>query len=117
MTWGYFQRTGDIVHNGQYVGKGYSGYGGCCNQSWAEDRKNEGPIPRCEYAIGPANGDKGPYTMSLTPVGHRAHGRTGFLIHGDSRKFPGTASTGCIVLLYDIRKKISESGDTDLEVI
>ena len=117
MAWMYFQRTGDIAHGGQFIGKGYSGYGGYCNQSWAEDRENEGPIPRGKYRIGPADGHKGPYTMRLTPVGHSAHGRDKFLIHGDSRKIPGGASHGCIVLLYDIRKKIAESGDNDLQVI
>ncbi|MEA5114710.1 MAG: DUF2778 domain-containing protein [Geobacteraceae bacterium] len=117
MTWVYFQRTGDIVHNGKYAGKGYSGHSGYCNQCWAEDRKNEGPIPRGRYTIGAANGNKGPYTMRLTPVGHQAHGRTGFLIHGDSRQFPGAASTGCIVLPYHARKLIFESSDIDLEVI
>ena len=115
--WMYFQRTGDICHNAQYVGHGYSGYGGYCNQWWAEDRANEGPIPRGRYKIGHPTHHRGPLTMRLTPVGHNARGRTGFLIHGDSRLIPTGASTGCMVLPFDVRKKIADSVDTDLDVI
>ena len=55
--------------------------------------------------------------MSLTPVGHLAHGRTAFLIHGDSIKHPGDASEGCIILGPHIRTRIAASGDTVLNVI
>lgn len=119
MAWMYFQRTGDIVHNVEYVGQGYSGYGGYCNKADFEHVRNQGPIPRGWYRIGHArkSSSTGPYTMNLIPVGHDAHGRTLFRIHGDSRTTPGGASTGCIILPLVIRKKIAESGDTDLQVI
>ncbi len=55
--------------------------------------------------------------MRLTPVGHRAHGRTDFLIHSDSIKNPGNASKGCIVLDFIYRKQIADSGDTVLNVV
>jgi hypothetical protein len=45
--------------------------------------------------------------FDLTPDGHEAHGRTEFLIHGDSVDAPGTASEGCIILSPAIRKKIA----------
>jgi hypothetical protein len=84
-----------------------------------EHMHNQGPIPRGRYRIGHAeyHPKLGSYAMSLTPVSHYTHGRTGFYIHGDSIKFPGTASTGCIILPLDIRKKIAESGDIDLHVV
>jgi hypothetical protein len=37
--------------------------------------------------------------LLLNPVGHTAHGRRSFQIHGDSARRPGLASSGCIVLL------------------
>jgi hypothetical protein len=119
MPWSYFQRTGDIVHNGEYVGKGYSGYGGYCNRADFEHEKNQGPIPRGWYTIGHARNSPrlGSYSMNLIPVGHNAHGRTLFRIHGDSRAHPGGASTGCIILSLEIRKQIANSGDIDLQVI
>jgi len=119
MAWGYFQRTGDIVHDAEHVGKGYSGYGGYCNKADFEHVRDNGPIPRGWYRIGHAENHAklGPYAMSLTPVGHTAHGRTGFYIHGESKKNFGGASTGCIILSLDIRKTIANSGDVDLQVI
>ena len=55
--------------------------------------------------------------MSLTPVGHLAHGRSAFLIHGDSTKHPGDASEGCIIFGPHIRQRIATSGDTVLNVV
>lgn len=55
--------------------------------------------------------------MVLSPDGHNAHGRTAFLIHGDSRTNPGNASEGCIVLPPAVRIRIAQSGDTTLEVV
>lgn len=55
--------------------------------------------------------------MNLDPVGHAAHGRTLFRIHGDSRLSPGTASEGCIILPRHVRAQISASGDIDLVVV
>lgn len=54
--------------------------------------------------------------MNLEPVGHIAHGRTLFRIHGDSRLNPGTASVGCIILPRHVREQMSASGDIDLVV-
>jgi hypothetical protein len=55
--------------------------------------------------------------FDLTPEGHSALGRTEFLIHGDSKKNPGSASEGCIVLSPEIRGRIAESGVTKLLVV
>jgi hypothetical protein len=119
QVWAYYVITGDIAHGGYLLGKGYSGYGGFCNNPDLEFAFDRGPIPRGRYKIGYAehNHKMGPYAMSLTPVGHTAYGRSGFYIHGDSKKQPGAASTGCIILPHNIRKMIAHSGDHDLEVI
>jgi hypothetical protein len=53
--------------------------------------------------------------MRLTPVGHDAFGRDGFLIHGDN--LTHDASTGCIILPPEIRDMIAASEDRDLEVV
>lgn len=115
--WWYSQSQGTISHNGQEVGQGYSGKGLACNRPEFEHQRSAGPIPRGMYRIGhamPTN--KGKYTMTLSPSGHNARGRTSFLIHGDSRDCPGAASEGCIVLSLDIRRRIAESGDISLFV-
>jgi hypothetical protein len=45
----------------------------------------------------------------LRPVGHNAHGRTDFEIHGDSVQHPGQglASTGCVVADHRLRAAIA----------
>ena len=120
MSWIYSQSTGYIIQNGtgQCLGQGYSGNSGYCNKPDFEHVRDYGPIPRGRYRIGHAHysANTGSYSMNLTPVDHHAHGRTLFRIHGDSRKLPGGASHGCIVLPLDIRKKIAESGDIHLQV-
>jgi hypothetical protein len=60
---------------------------------------------------------RGPMCLRLEPVGHNAHGRSAFLVHGDSRKAPGTASEGCIILPPTVRAAVWASGDRELEVV
>ena len=43
-------------------------------------------------------------------VSSDAHGRSGFLIHGDNSKGDKSASEGCIILGPDVRKAIADSG-------
>jgi hypothetical protein len=81
-----------------------------------------GPIPRGRYTIGPPHhGHRtGAYVMDLTPVGHDAHRRTEFQIHGetvDPNRPRGEASTGCIVTPRNVRERIFRSGDHVLEVV
>lgn len=47
--------------------------------------------------------------MNLTPVGHNALGRGGFMFHGDNVQ--NSASQGCVILGPTIRQQISASGD------
>ena len=119
MTWQYNQRTGRLQRNGHDVSTGYSGMGIGRNNPVMENARDLGPIPRGRYRIGPQyrHPTKGPVTMALEPIGHAAHGRTHFLIHGDSIRNPGNASEGCIVLDRAARQAIAASGDNEIEVI
>lgn len=119
MPWQYHQKCGQLFHNGHFVEKGYSGKGAGKDNPQFEATSRVGPIPCGRWKIGPAytHPEKGPVVMKLTPVGHTAHGRTEFRIHGDSNKHPGDASEGCIILGRTTREKISHSHDTDLEVV
>ena len=118
MAWHYNQSTGRLTRNGAFVGTGYSGKGQGYNNPLLDQVPNVGPIPRGTYRIGrpTTHPAKGPLTMSLTPIGHDAHGRTGFLLHGESIAHPGAASEGCIVLKRVLRQRICDSGDATLEV-
>lgn len=130
--WGYRQRTGELLWDGELVGVGYSGLddgdgvlepGEGKNDPEAEALRGVGPIPRGRYRIGPAftHPTKGKLVMQLIAMpGTDTHGRSGFLIHGDSRLRPGTASLGCIVMPYDVRLIVSDcvaDGDDELEVV
>jgi hypothetical protein len=117
MSWTYNQSTGQLTRNGRTVATGYSGTGPGRNNPDLENQRNVGPIPRGRYSIGPAHDTRthGPHVMVLTPDGHNARGRDGFLIHGDNTRHD--ASLGCVVLPRDIRDQISNSGDNQLEVV
>lgn len=101
------------------ISQGYSGHGEGKNNPKAEAIKNVGPIPRGLYIIGePYDSTRvGPFAIPLTPSGHDAHGRTSFLIHGDSISHPGEASKGCIVLNRTTRRRVHSSNDKIIEVI
>jgi hypothetical protein len=97
----------------------YSGYGSHKNKPEDECLAGLGPIPRGVWRIvrwDDHHGSKGPTVAVLAPVGHDAHGRSGFLIHGDSGSHPGAASSGCIVAGPSYRARLRASGETQLEV-
>jgi hypothetical protein len=127
MTWRYEQSTGRLWH---LEGTGYSGYdpdptthgepGEGKNDPADEAVRSVGPIPNGHYQISPAfkHPTTGDVTMRLTPAaGTDTHGRSGLLIHGDSRSKPGQGSHGCIVLPRVLRERIAMSGDRDLVVV
>jgi len=118
MSWIYYQSTGKLEFSGQYIATGYSGAPGYKNDPTSEDKKDKGVIPKGRYTISSPrhSGITGNYVLPLTPTGHSAHGRTHFQIHGDSRRNPGGASKGCIVLPLNIRKKIWNSASHTIEV-
>jgi hypothetical protein len=118
--WMYNQTDGTLLHDGEQVGEGYSGFGDGKNNPEMQNVHDVGPIPSGTYEIGnPHDTDThGPHVMALTPAdGTDTFGRDGFLIHGDSVKNPGTASHGCIIMPRAVRDRISQSGDTTLQVV
>jgi len=127
--WTYRQRTGELLRDSVLVGRGYSGWddgdgvpepGEGKNDPDEQERRHVGPIPVGLYVIGPAftHPTKGELVMRLIPKpGTNTFERSGFLLHGDSRRRPGAGSEGCIVQLYDVRLLVAESEDHDLEVV
>ena len=81
-----------------------------------ENVADTGPIPTGRYSIGRPHRSArtGPHVMNLTPMGHNAHGRTAFQIHGNNAT--NNASNGCVILPRNVREQISNSGDADLTV-
>ncbi len=117
MAWIYSQTTGQLTRGGELIATGYSGFGSGRNNPAEQAVRNVGPIPQGRYRIG-AEFDaavQGPCTMRLTPEGHDALGRDGFLIHGDNAAHD--ASTGCIILPFESRREIAGSADRELEVV
>lgn len=115
----YSQTSGEIRFNTILEGVGYSGYGPGFNNPSAEADPDIGPIPRGMWRIvrwDDVHGEKGPVVAVLEPVGHIAHGRTAFLIHGAHQNDHHDSSHGCIIAGRIIRENWRASGDMDLEV-
>ncbi len=107
--WQYIQSTGTIsrITTPPIVSRvGYSGYGQGRNNHSMEAVPDIGPIPCGLYDIGPSytHIHLGPIVMNLTPVGHDAHGRTLFRIHGDNAT--NDASHGCVIMPRPAREVI-----------
>ena len=120
MTYRYSQSTGAFSRNGTALGVGYSGHGDAKNDPSRESEARVGPLPRGLYYIGAAREHPtlGPCVLRLDPVpGQQMFGRSGFLIHGDSRAAPGAASLGCIILPPHIRSMVDAGTDRWLEVM
>lgn len=115
--WKYEQSTGRLW---KLVATGYSGKEEAKNQPDLDSVANRGPIPAGRWFITERfdSDRRGPLCLRLAPaVGTDTHGRSAFLIHGDSVSAPGTASEGCIILPREVRKTIWDSGDRDLQVV
>jgi hypothetical protein len=121
FSWTYSQATGELQQDGEHVATGYSGTGAGKNNPVMQNVPNVGPIPRGNWTItGPPadTRDHGPCVLRLEPTPETdTRGRSGFLIHGDSKAQPGTASHGCIILPRAVREQLWQSGDRDLEVL
>ncbi|WP_428945213.1 tlde1 domain-containing protein [Pantoea sp. FN060301] len=119
MTWIYNVNKNAFYHNEKFeFYASYAGAPGYKNDSKYECIKDKGPLPRGKYRIvgAPFTHPKaGPFTLRLEPLpGNNMCGRAGFLIHGDSKRDPGTASNGCIILNRDLRKVIWDSLDKEV---
>lgn len=121
MSWMYEIVSGKLYsENGELVGVGYSGAGDHKNNPEFQSVSDKGPIPSGSYQItAPVyTVTHGPYVLPLVPApANIMYGRSGFLIHGDSKVAPGTGSEGCIILSRDVRQRIWESSDHDLDVV
>jgi hypothetical protein len=120
MAWHYFQRTGQLLRpDGVVAGYGYSGKGTGKNNPDLQGIHDCGPIPVGVYRIGEPydSPDHGPFVLPLKPdAANQMWGRSGFLLHGDSRDHPGEASEGCIIQGRVTREAVHLSGDKMLEV-
>lgn len=115
----YDQKSGHYSVRGIFLGTGYSGFGPGLNNPEMENVQNVGPIPRGKWHIerwDDHHGEKGPQVAVLKPVGHNAHGRSAFLIHGDNSDMNHTASHGCPIANRTIRNALRVSDETELEV-
>ena len=94
--WTYEQKTGWLIDTrGFRLSKGYAGGGAGKNNPAMQGVKNVGPIPRGRYEIEEPidTVTHGPCVLRLVPdATNEMHGRSGFLMHGDSVVNPGTAS-------------------------
>jgi RHS repeat-associated protein len=124
VTCSYSQATGRLVCTDDTTKKqvadetGYSGSGTKKNDPASQCDKNEGPLPRGGYTMGPAyDSNKGKNTIPLDPDATNAMcSRSGFLMHGDSIANPGTASEGCIIMSLATRTTIADAGGGTLTV-
>jgi hypothetical protein len=117
----YQQSTGKLFQNstsGPAIDTGYSGHGEGKNNPTMEAVKAVGPIPCGMWKITGVkdSANTGPFSILLEPVGHDAHGRTLFRMHGDSASDPGNASHGCIIMRRVTREYVMHRGDRDLKV-
>lgn len=123
LTIQFRQRTGEISIDGLVLGQYplcYSGHGAGLDNPVMEAAHNFGVIPAGGWKIVEWLDHyeaKGPQVARLSPVGHDAHGRSGFLIHGDNQEMNHTASEGCIIAPRAVRDRLRESGETELEVV
>lgn len=119
--WTYYQSTGALSDAaGQHVATGYSGAPGAVDDPAKQDESCIGPIPRGLYTLGEpfSSSTHGPYAMQLIPdPANEMHGRSGFLMHGDSLEHPGCASEGCIIMGRPTREQVWGSGDHVLTVV
>ena len=121
MKWTYMQATGELHRYGKLIATGYSGAPGYINNTAAERLRNRGPIPRGlwrMFYVYQRHARLGPLAIALKPEGHKALGRSDFMIHADSIKRPGTASQGCIILPHAARVAmaacVGKGGDGEL---
>ena len=117
----YAQKTGELQQDGEQVATGYSGAGEGKNNPEMQSVRNVGPIPQGDWTItGPSinTADHGPYVLRLTPKNEtQTFGRGGFLVHGESKSAPGTASHRGVIIPRTVREQVWNSGDRGLQLV
>jgi hypothetical protein len=117
----YNSSTGAFkTSDGNLVALCYSGHGDGLNNPALEAVAIVGPIPRGRWQIvrwDDHHGTKGPIVAVLRPDGHDAHGRSGFLIHGDNTAANHSASHGCIIMNRPARVLLRAGGQMSFEVV
>jgi hypothetical protein len=101
-----------LCYSGTDDGDGVLEPGEGLNDHAAQAIRGVGPIPVGRYWIGTpfTHPTAGLLVMRLTALpGTETFGRDGFLLHGDSRSAPGTASHGCIVMNHAGRLDVAQS--------
>ncbi len=117
----YEQDYGKILlSDGKLLALGYSGHGEGVNNPAMEKVPRAGPIP-CGYwemvEFLEHHGDHGPAVIRLLPKGHDAHGRSGFLCHGDNALLNSSASLGSIVAARQARERMWKEADKTIQVV
>ena len=115
--WYYSQSTGQLHHDLDFIGVGYSGLKpDGYNNPEKESVPNVGPIPKGVYFIGGAwdHPRLGPCVMNLRMTKGDSFGRLGFFIHGNDKA--NNASHGCIILDPTIRHMLRDTTDRILTV-
>jgi len=118
--WFWIQSTGKLFHDDEFIAVGYSGHRTGKNNPELDHVRRVGPIPRGIWNLtGVYNSRRvGPFTIICDPERNTVtHGRKYFRIHGDSRRNPGAASRGCIILPRKVRELIWGSKDRVLKVV
>ncbi len=116
----YEQTTGKLLGLAPRVYLGYSGFGRWKNNPDFEFAHNVGPVPAGSYALSDPFNDPlhGPLCFWLWPKpGTETFGRTGLMVHGDSKEHPGSASHGCIAMEHEGRQAMAASREQELEVV
>ena len=118
----YTQSKPTMAHNGILMPSTvlYSGRGPGLNTPSLEAMANFGPIPAGLWKIikwWDTYENKGTCVAQLSPVGHDAHGRFGFLCHGPHANDHFDSSDGCIVADHVLRTAMRATGDMGLTVI
>lgn len=119
MTWVYDVRKRSFTRDDVYKFDAlYAGAEGYKDDPALACEVNKGPLPAGKYKIASPmakHTTAGRFVLRLIPyAGNNMCGRAGFLIHGDNGF--GTASNGCIVASFNVRKSIADSGDRELIV-
>jgi len=126
MPWLYEITTGKLFDPcGDKVASGYSG--GNCGK--VPEAVNDpaycsvhatGPIPVGLYTHGLVvdHSQLGPFAIPLLPFqSNDMFGRGGLFMHGDNEQMNESASEGCIIMPFTVRKLFYNSTDNVLEVV